>query len=103
MQPTNCVLLPLTTLPGAWIALSLRARYRDRLIRLAGPFMEQGEHRTQWRRSSRCMDWLLQPVRRLRLLKATTLPVELHDLRRRFTAMTYIAAALVALMAHRTC
>lgn len=95
---SGCVLLALAPVVGAWVALFLRARYRDQLIKLAAPIMEQGEHRAQWMRGSPGVDWLLQPSRRIRLLKSATLPPELQRLRQRFTLWTYVSVALVALV-----
>ena len=95
---SGCVLLALAPLFGAWIALFLRAQCRDRLIRLAAPIMEQSDHRAQWLHSSPGMDWLLQPLRRIRLVKSAALPPELQRLRQRFTNLTYVSVGLVALV-----
>lgn len=97
-MPSGCVLLALTPLIGAWIALFLRARCRDRLIAQAAPIMEQGEQRAQWLQRAPLTDWLFRPFRQIRLLQAATLPPELQSQLQRFTTLTYISVALVALV-----
>jgi hypothetical protein len=97
-MPSACILLALTPVIGVWVALFLRAQCRDRLIAQAGPIMEQGEHRAQWLQRSPLTDWLLLRFRRIRLLKSATLPSELQRQLRRFTTLTYVSLALLALV-----